>query len=135
MNRSFSSSPRRHLQRSLLKARIADGQQRHWLLFGERSASHDFYFVDQLLNWKSTGRLAHLDTAFSRSAKGGQYVQDCLAERIVELKPWLKRGAVIYVCGSRTGMGQAVDQLLRQALGDESVNRLLVDGRYRRDIY
>ena len=34
--------------RSLLKARIAEGQQPNWLLFGERNEAHDFYFREEL---------------------------------------------------------------------------------------
>ena len=44
-------------------------------------------------------------------------------------------GAAIYVCGSLDGMAPGVDAVLREVLGDERVETLLADGRYRRDVY
>lgn len=55
--------------RSLLKARIADGQQRNWLLFGERNIAHDYLCQDELQGWLASGDLALLDLAFSRDQK------------------------------------------------------------------
>jgi len=106
-----------------------------WLLWGERSRAHDFYFHEQVQHWKISGRLARLNTVFSRDGGPHRYVQDCLATAGTELQHWLARGAAIYVCGSREGMAQGVDQVLRQQLGDNQVDQLLADGRYRRDVY
>jgi len=47
----------------------------------------------------------------------------------------MRRGAVIHVCGSLQGMAEGVDQVLRAALGDDAVETLLENGRYRRDVY
>ena len=51
------------------------------------------------------------------------------------LKQWLADGAAIYVCGSLQGMASGVDQVLREVLGDDAVERLTEQGRYRRDVY
>ena len=44
-------------------------------------------------------------------------------------------GAAIYVCGSLQGMARGVDDALRQVLGSATLDALLVQGRYRRDVY
>ncbi|MGE8152972.1 PepSY domain-containing protein [Pseudomonas vancouverensis] len=121
--------------RSLLKARIADNQQRHWLLFGERNREHDFLCRAELEEWLINGDLARLDLAFSRDQAQKIYVQDRLRESAVELKKWLADGAVIYICGSLQGMASGVDQVLNEVLGVDEVERLIEQGRYRRDVY
>ncbi|WLH30888.1 MULTISPECIES: sulfite reductase flavoprotein subunit alpha [Pseudomonas] len=121
--------------RSLLKARIADGQQRNWLLFGERNIKHDFLCQDELQGWLASGDLALLDLAFSRDQEEKIYVQDRLRESAEVLRRWLSDGAAIYVCGSLQGMAAGVDQALVDILGSEAVERLIEQGRYRRDVY
>jgi sulfite reductase (NADPH) flavoprotein alpha-component len=121
--------------RSLLKARIADGQQRQWLLFGERNREHDYLCRDELEEWLISGDLQRLDLAFSRDQADKIYVQDRLRESAAELKKWLADGAVIYICGSLQGMASGVDQVLNDVLGSAEVERLIEQGRYRRDVY
>ncbi|BBP63243.1 hypothetical protein PHLH5_07840 [Pseudomonas sp. Cab53] len=121
--------------RSLLKARVAEGMQRNWLLFGERQREHDFHCRDELQEWVTSGDLEHLDLAFSRDQAEKIYVQDRLRESTARLKQWLADGAVIYVCGSLQGMASGVDQVLNEALGREAVEQLIEQGRYRRDVY
>jgi len=121
--------------RSLLKARIADGQQRHWLLFGERNREHDYLCRDELEEWLTSGDLERLDLAFSRDQAEKIYVQDRLRESADELKQWLADGAVIYICGSLQGMASGVDHVLNEVLGIAEVDRLIEQGRYRRDVY
>ncbi|MFL1491049.1 PepSY domain-containing protein [Pseudomonas antarctica] len=121
--------------RSLLKARIADGQQRNWLLFGERNIAHDYLCQDELQGWLASGDLALLDLAFSRDQDEKIYVQDRLRESADVLRRWLADGAAIYVCGSLQGMATGVDQVLHEVLGSETVERLIEQGRYRRDVY
>ena len=121
--------------RSLLKARIADGQQRNWLLFGERNIAHDFLCQDELQGWLASGDLALLDLAFSRDQEEKIYVQDRLRESADVLRKWLAEGAAIYVCGSLQGMAAGVDLALVDILGCEAVERLIEQGRYRRDVY
>jgi len=121
--------------RSLLKARIADGQQRHWLLFGERHREHDYLCRDELEEWLISGDLERLDLAFSRDQAEKIYVQDRLRQSADELKKWLADGAVIYICGSLQGMASGVDHVLNEVLGIAEVDRLIEQGRYRRDVY
>ncbi|OAI92941.1 PepSY domain-containing protein [Pseudomonas putida] len=121
--------------RSLLKARIAAGEQRNWLLFGERNEAHDFHCRDELQGWLATGDLARLDLAFSRDQAEKVYVQDLLLQRGEELKRWLADGAAIYICGSLQGMAGGVDAALNGLLGEAAVEELIELGRYRRDVY
>lgn len=121
--------------RSLLKARIAQGQQPNWLVFGERNAAHDFYCRDELQGWLASGELSRLDLAFSRDQAHKVYVQDRLREAADELRRWLADGAAIYICGSLNGMAAGVDQTLIDLLGADAVQQLIEQGRYRRDVY
>lgn len=121
--------------RSLLKARIAAGHSRNWLLFGERSAEHDFYCREELQGWSNGGQLQRLDLAFSRDQAQRIYVQDRLRDAADELRAWMQDGAAIYVCGSLQGMAGGVDRVLREVLGDAAVEALVEQGRYRRDVY
>lgn len=121
--------------RSLLRARALAGQGRNWLLFGERSRACDFFCGDELQAALEAGDLQYLDLAFSRDQARKHYVQDLLREHSARLHAWLDEGAAIYVCGSLDGMAGGVDVALREVLGDECVQQLVEDGRYRRDVY
>ncbi|KAG0923415.1 hypothetical protein G6F31_019516 [Rhizopus arrhizus] len=120
--------------RSLLRESAHAGEHGHWLLFGERQRAHDLLFADEIEAWQAQGHLARVDLAFSRDGGGG-YVQDRLHAAADVLRDWMQRGAVIHVCGSLQGMAEGVDQVLRAALGDDAVETLLENGRYRRDVY
>ncbi|WP_322366876.1 sulfite reductase flavoprotein subunit alpha [Pseudomonas sp. Teo4] len=121
--------------RSLLKARINTGEQRNWLLFGERNRAHDMLCGDELQGWLDNGDLARLDLAFSRDQAEKVYVQDVLLQQADEFKRWVAEGACVYVCGSLLGMAAGVDAALNGILGEEAVQQLIEDGRYRRDVY
>lgn len=121
--------------RALLKSRIDAGRRRNWLLFGERESSRDFYYGDDVLRWQREGFIERLDLAWSREGDARCYVQDRLRSRGDVLLQWVEQGAAIYVCGSLAGMAPSVDAVLRETLGDEAVERLREEGRYRRDVY
>ena len=88
-----------------------------------------------ILRGLRAGELQHLDLAFSRDQAQKRYVQDLLREQHERLCAWLAEGAAIYVCGSLQGMAGGVDAALRKLLGDEVVDDLIEEGRYRRDVY
>ncbi|WP_020648439.1 sulfite reductase subunit alpha [Solimonas variicoloris] len=121
--------------RAHLKARLAAGQHRNWLLFGERQRARDFFFGAELEGWLQAGRLAHLDLAFSRDQDARLYVQQRLREQQPRLRAWLADGAEVLVCGSLDGMAPAVDAVLRETLGDDAYDAFVESGRYRRDVY
>ncbi len=121
--------------RAHMKARIAAGRHRNWLLFGERSEQHDFFFREEVGRWRSQGVLQRLDLAFSRDQAARVYVQDKLREAGHELQRWVGDGAAIYVCGSLEGMAAGVAQVLHETLGEETLEAMAASGRYRRDVY
>lgn len=119
--------------RAQLKARVAAGHGRNWLLFGERTRAHDSLFGDELAAWQAAGHLSRLDWAFSRD--GGGYVQDRLAAAAEELRAWVAQGAALYVCGSLDGMAGGVHAVLEQVLGADMLADMAADRRYCRDVY
>ncbi len=107
-----------------------------WLLFGERLPDVDHHYREELDACLSQGVLSHADAVFSRDAQRPQYVQDRLRERGDRVRQWVnERDAAIYVCGSLSGMAAGVDDALRELLGDDRLDALAREGRYRRDVY
>lgn len=121
--------------RAHLRARIDASARRNWLLFGERHQAHDFHFGDELEQWRHEGWIEHLDTVFSRDGGTHRYVQDVLAAHAGRLRQWVDEGATVLVCGSLQGMAPAVDAVIAQALGGEGRDQLVMQRRYRRDVY
>lgn len=121
--------------RALLKARIATGHRRNWLLFGERNAAFDSFHGDELQHWHAQGWITALERVYSRDQVERVYVQDRLRERTALLRQWLAEGAAIYVCGSLHGMAPGVHAALETALGADALADLAESGRYRRDVY
>jgi sulfite reductase (NADPH) flavoprotein alpha-component len=121
--------------RALLKARIARGHLRNWLMFGERHEQADRLHVDELERWRDAGQLERLDLVWSREARGPRYVQDRLRAAADSVRQFVADGAAIYVCGSLAGMAPGVDTVLREILGGHAVDDLAAAGRYRRDVY
>ncbi|HEX4910530.1 MAG TPA: flavodoxin, partial [Permianibacter sp.] len=107
----------------------------HWLIFGERSQQTDFYYQSEIKAWQADGTLAKLDLAFSRDQPQRLYVQDKLRENAERLQNAIADGAAIYVCGSAQGMAPAVEQVLLDVLGSDTLTLLIEQGRYRRDVY
>ncbi|EIM00515.1 sulfite reductase subunit alpha [Rhodanobacter thiooxydans] len=121
--------------RALLKARIAAGHRRNWLLFGERHAAHDGFYREEIERWLAGGRIERADFAWSRDQAERIHVQQRLREAAGELRRWVDADAAIYVCGSLDGLAPGVDAVLRDVLGDAEVGQLRAQGRYRRDVY
>jgi sulfite reductase (NADPH) flavoprotein alpha-component len=121
--------------RSHLKARTTNSVTRNWLIFGERHAAHDFHYRDEITTWQTQGLLTRTDIVFSRDQQERQYVQDRLREQADAVRAWLNDGAALYVCGSLEGMAGGVEAALKEIVGEEEVERLIEQGRYRRDVY
>ncbi len=108
---------------------------RHWLVFGERQAAHDFHFRADVEAWVASGTIARLDLAFSRDQAAKHYVQDRLRAQPGIVRKWLDDGAAIYVCGSLQGMATGVEEALVDIVGSARLEALIDEGRYRRDVY
>lgn len=121
--------------RSLLKLRAARRQRRNWLVFGERNASCDAYYREEIEAWRAGGVLSRVDLVFSRDQPERRYVQDRLREQAVLLRQWIDDGAALHVCGSAQGMATGVHAALVDILGEARLQALQEQGRYRRDVY
>lgn len=123
-----------------LAARILAKQQGNsdigdsWLIFGERNSDPQLP-INQLLTSLKEKDLTKLSCAFSRDSQHPKYVQNILLNEQLLLKQWLDNGAVIYVCGCLSGMGESVQQTLLDILGQTVVEKLQQQGNYIRDVY
>ncbi|MFZ6645863.1 sulfite reductase subunit alpha [Undibacterium sp. TJN25] len=121
--------------RAHLKERDKRGHRRNWLLFGERSAAHDYFHREELQGWLAGGTLQRLDLAFSRDQAERVYVQDKLSAQADLVRQWVADNAAIYVCGSLEGMAAGVHAALTAILGQEKLEQMAENGNYRRDVY
>lgn len=119
----------------LLEARAGLGSAGNWLLFGERDPQRDRVLDVELQVHVRSGLLQHLDRSFSRDASAPAYVQHALHLHATRLRDWLARGAHLRVCGSRSGMGEGVHATLIELLGEDAVDTLVAEGRYRREVF
>ncbi len=123
--------------------RKASGQ--NWLFFGDRNASTDFIYREELEEMQQKGVLNRLDLAFSRDQEEKIYVQDRMHEYGEELYAWLEQGGYFFVCGDAYRMAKDVDKALFDIIakhGNKSaietadyINILKKEKRYVRDVY
>ena len=106
------------------------------LYFGGRDPAQDFYFGPEIECWLGEGRLASLQTVFSRVTGGGGYVQDALRRDAERVRHWVSQGAIVRVCGSRA-MAQGVADALDAVLAPLrlSVAKLKSKERYAEDVF
>ncbi|MCA3278569.1 MAG: PepSY domain-containing protein [Roseomonas sp.] len=105
------------------------------LYWGGRHPNSDFLYGPELRKYVEDGRLARLNTAFSR-VPGGGYVQDRLAADAVTLRDLMQHGAQVLVCGGRDmagGVARTLEAILHP-LGLDLVT-LKSEGRYLEDVY
>jgi sulfite reductase (NADPH) flavoprotein alpha-component len=132
--------------RAFMQQREASGATgRNWLFFGNRHFTHDFLYQLEWQDWKQSGLLTRIDTAFSRDQREKIYVQHRLWEQRRELFAWIEDGAAIYVCGDANAMAKDVNTALVRVIADQAgldeaaaaarLDGLRRDGRYLRDVY
>lgn len=112
-----------------------DGHRRMDLYYGGRDPALDFYFDTDIQGWVAEGRLASVQTTFSR-VPGGGHVQDALRRDAPRLRELLASGAMVRVCGSRPmahGVKEALDEILQPL--QSSVRQLKAKGRYAEDVF
>lgn len=125
---------------SFLAQRASQKGGDSWLIFGEQYSNHDNYFNGELDGYLSTGVLSRLDYAFSRDAqwlseRGPRYVNDVMAQQNSQLYHWLiEKGAHLYVCGNKAGMGESVKTALQQLLRQD-YDKLKQANRLHFDLY
>lgn len=106
------------------------------LYFGGRDPARDFYFGPEIQRWLGEGRLATLQTVFSRVPDGGGYVQDALRRDAERVRSLVAQDAIVRVCGSRA-MAQGVAETLDMVLAplQLSVSMLKAKERYAEDVF
>ena len=119
----------------LLQERV---KQRHtgdnWLLFGNRKASGDYYYQDDLEEMQGKGYIQHLETAFSRDTDKKVYVQNVLGENSGRLADWLmNRDARLYVCG-RKDLRESVLDIVQQSIANVSDNAMQAEEQVNKKI-
>jgi sulfite reductase (NADPH) flavoprotein alpha-component len=129
----------------LHERRILGHTGSNWLFFGERRASTDFLYREELIAMQADGHLARLDLAFSRDQDRKIYVQDRMLEQAPTFYSWLQDGASIYVCGDASRMAKDVDATIHAIVEQQSglpreaateyVQQLKDQHRYHRDVY
>ena len=120
-------------------------QEPTWLFLGEQSFRNSFLYQTEWLKLLDKGVLSELTTAFSRDKNNPAYVQDRLLEHASKLYEWISQGANIYLCGSADTLATSVHQALQQIIMDQGgmneeaakqqLQQMLVEGRYKRDVY
>jgi sulfite reductase (NADPH) flavoprotein alpha-component len=132
--------------RGFLHERRATGASgRNWLFFGERSASTDYLYREELEAMRIDGHLTRLDTAFSRDQDRKIYVQDRMLEQAQTFWNWLQEGASLYVCGDASRMAKDVHAAIQTIVAQEGdmstesaedyLHSLKEQHRYHRDVY
>jgi len=106
------------------------------LYFGGRDPARDFYFGPEIQRWLGEGRLATLQTVFSRVPDGGGYVQDALRRDAERVRDLVAQGAIVRVCGSRA-MARGVAETLDVVLAPLQLNVLTLKAkeRYAEDVF
>ena len=132
--------------RAFVQERVATkASGRNWLFFGDQHESTDYLYAEEWKKYLAEGKMARIDTAFSRDQAKKIYVQDRMREAGAELWQWLQGGAFFYVCGDAHRMAKDVDAALTEivtkygglepAAAVEYVKQLKKDKRYQRDVY
>ncbi|WP_395335859.1 bifunctional nitrate reductase/sulfite reductase flavoprotein subunit alpha [Novosphingobium sp. BL-8H] len=132
--------------RAFLQDRQASGATgANWLFFGEQHEATDFYYREEIADWRRSGHLDRLSLAFSRDQADKIYVQHRMLEEGAELWRWLEAGANFYVCGDGSRMAKDVDSALKaivarhggmkEEAAKDYVAQMQSDKRYLRDVY
>lgn len=132
--------------RAFCQEREATGARgKNWLFFGNRHFTHDFLYQLEWQDWKKSGLLTRIDTAFSRDQREKVYVQNRIWEQRRDLYSWIEDGAAIYVCGDANAMAKDVNHALIRVIADQAgideeaasakLDTIRRDGRYLRDVY
>jgi sulfite reductase alpha subunit-like flavoprotein len=126
--------------RAFLQQRAALGiKSKTWLIFGEKNSCENFYYEEELHEFRKNKVLEKFDVVFSRDYSEKRYVQDFLMDKQHDVLAWLENNAHIYVCGS-IAMGKGVRICLNEVLqgtdsSASSVEDLIIHHRYHEDVY
>lgn len=112
-----------------------------YVIYGERHPNTDKPCREQLDYFQEIGLLATSDYCFSRQDDDiGEYshyhyVQEALIAQAESIKQYINNGAMVYVCGSKTALGESIPTTLQQCLGDADYQGLINRNGLRLDVY
>ena len=134
--------------RAYLQQRDLNGDKgRNWLFFGDWTEEGEYYYRDEMEDWKERGVLNHHDLAWSRAGDEKVYVQHLMAKHGKEIWNWIDGGAYFYVCGDKNYMAKDVHSTLIEICAEHGgmspdeakefveVGMMKTDKRYLRDVY
>ena len=134
--------------RAYLQQRDLNGDKgRNWLFFGDWTEEGEYYYRDEMEDWKERGVLDHHDLAWSRAGDEKVYVQHLMAKHGKEIWNWIDGGAYFYVCGDKNYMAKDVHSTLIEICAEHGgmspdeakefveVGMMKTDKRYLRDVY
>jgi sulfite reductase (NADPH) flavoprotein alpha-component len=119
---------------------------KNWLFFGDRYSESDFLYREEIEGYLESGLLTFLTTAFSREQPEKVYIQHQLLKHKKDLFRWIdQENAVVYICGNKRTMGQAVKSSLEQIVISEGgyspedalkyLQKMKSEKRYQMDLY
>lgn len=100
------------------KGKNASGK--NWLFFGERNSKTDFFYQDEILDYKHSGLLTKLNTTFSRDQDKKNYIYHSLLEQGKEVYDWIQSGAKVFICGNKRTMANDVKLALTDIISKNS---------------
>jgi len=134
--------------RAFLQQRDLNGDKgRNWLFFGDWTESGEYYYKEEMDDWKERGVLNKHDLAWSRDGSEKVYVQHLMKKNGVEIWNWINGGGYFYVCGDKSRMAKDVHQTLidicseHGEMAPEDAKSFVEDvmmkkeKRYLRDVY
>jgi sulfite reductase (NADPH) flavoprotein alpha-component len=132
--------------RAFLQERAATGARGGaWLFYGHQHEATDYFYREELVDFRRAGVLGKLSLAWSRDGAAKIYVQDKMAEAGEEIWDWLYDGAYFYVCGDAAHMAPAVEDTLVRIVAEHGnrdedaavayVEKMKRNGRYQADVY
>ena len=134
--------------RAFLQQRDLNGDKgRNWLFFGDWTESGEYYYKEEMDDWKERGVLNKHDLAWSRDGPEKVYVQHLMKKNGVEIWNWIDGGGYFYVCGDKSRMAKDVHQTLidicseHGRMAPEDAKSFVEDvmmkkeKRYLRDVY
>jgi sulfite reductase (NADPH) flavoprotein alpha-component len=134
--------------RAFLQQRDINGDKgQNWLFFGDWTEEGEYYYRDEMDDWKVRGVLDRHDLAWSRAGNEKVYVQHLMAKHGEEIWNWIAGGAYFYVCGDKNYMAKDVHSTLIDICSEyggmsaEEAKEFVETGmmksekRYLRDVY
>tara|TARA_B100000900_G_scaffold415942_1_gene448020 strand:- start:1012 stop:2856 length:1845 start_codon:yes stop_codon:yes gene_type:complete len=134
--------------RAFLQQRDLNGDKgKNWLFFGDWTESGEYYYKEEMDDWKKRGVLNKHDLAWSRDGSEKVYVQHLMKKNGAEIWKWINRGGYFYVCGDKSRMAKDVHQTLidicseHGGMNPEEAKSFVEDvmmkkeKRYLRDVY